>query len=240
MQASSPLLQLSQVEVRYGGIRAVQDLSIVVHEGEFVAMIGANGAGKTTTLSAISGLVKPSRGSIHFAGRDITHARPHQIARLGVSHVPEGRRVFSNLTVMENLELGAYSRRDGRRINQDFQHVFSLFPQLARRKSQPAGTLSGGEQQMLSIGRALMAHPRLLLLDEPSLGLAPFLVRDIFQTLRRINEEGTTILLVEQDAALALKMAQRGYVLESGRLALEDTASRLAQNDLVRRAYLGE
>jgi len=239
MASPAPMLALENVEVRYGGIRALQGISLTVEAGEIVTLIGANGAGKTSALLAISGLLRPAMGKILFEGRDITATPPHAIVRMGISHVREGRRVFPGLSVLDNLELGAYSRSDANAIRQDGDHVFTLFPQLAERKRQVAATLSGGEQQMLAIGRALMARPRLLLLDEPSMGLAPVLVREIFRTIRRINEEGTTILLVEQDAHMALRLARRGYVLESGRIALHDMASALEHNEAVRRAYLG-
>jgi branched-chain amino acid transport system ATP-binding protein len=233
------MLELQDVDLHYGGIRALQSISLTVEAREIVCLIGANGAGKTSTLLAISGLVRPSAGQILFEGRSMTKTPPHVIVRMGISHVREGRRVFPGLSVEDNLELGAYSRSDASAVREDFERVFNLFPQLAERRRQLAATLSGGEQQMLAIGRALMARPRLLLLDEPSMGLAPFLVREIFRTIRRINQEGTTILLVEQDAHMALRLARRGYVLESGRITLHDQAVNLAHNEAVRKAYLG-
>jgi branched-chain amino acid transport system ATP-binding protein len=236
------MLTISKLTVRYGAITALEDVSIDVKQGEIVTLIGANGAGKSTTIRTVSGLVRPFRGEILFEDRPI-HALPaHEIVRLGIGQAPEGRRVFANMTVRENLELGAFSRGvgNGEAIAADEQHVFELFPRLMQRLSQPAGTLSGGEQQMLAIGRALMARPRLLMLDEPSLGLAPNLVQSIFRIIEDINREGVTILLVEQNAHQALRIAHRGYVLETGRVTLADTARNLLQNDDVRKAYLGE
>ena len=233
------MLEVSNLEVRYGAIRALRDVSLHVDAGEVVTLIGANGAGKSTLLRTISGLVRPSNGSIRFEGRDITHTPPDRIVQMGIGHAPEGRGVFANLTVRENLLLGAYTRRDADGIRRDMDRVTSLFPRLAERMNQLAGTLSGGEQQMLAIGRALMGRPRLLMLDEPSLGLAPLLVQEIFRTLREINEAGTTILLVEQNAHMALHIANRGYVLQTGEVVLQDTAQALLQNELVREAYLG-
>jgi branched-chain amino acid transport system ATP-binding protein len=233
------MLEVSNLEVRYGAIRALRDVSLHVDAGEVVTLIGANGAGKSTLLRTISGLVRPSNGSIRFEGRDITHAPPDRIVQMGIGHAPEGRGVFANLTVRENLLLGAYTRRDADGIRRDMDRVTSLFPRLAERMNQLAGTLSGGEQQMLAIGRALMGRPRLLMLDEPSLGLAPLLVQEIFRTLKEINEAGTTILLVEQNAHMALHIANRGYVLQTGEVVLQDTAQALLQNELVREAYLG-
>jgi len=235
-----PLLELESVNVFYGAIQALHGVSLRVDEGEVVTLIGSNGAGKSTTLRAISGLLKPSPGHICFDGREISGLRPDEIVRLGVCQTPEGRRVFANMTTIENLELGAYTRGDPSQIQADLKRVLTVFPKLKERSSQPAGTLSGGEQQMLAIGRALMSRPRLLLLDEPSLGLAPFLVKDIFRTIGEISEQGTTILLVEQNAHQALALASRGYVLESGRVVLEDSAEALLHNELVRKAYLGE
>jgi branched-chain amino acid transport system ATP-binding protein len=235
-----PLLTLNDLSVFYGGICAIDGLSIEVGEGEIVTLIGANGAGKSTTLRAISGLVKIKAGTIEFNGTDITHLPADAIVRLGIGHSPEGRRVFSNMTVRENLELGAYSRNDRASIKADFDKVLSLFPRLKERLLQNSGTLSGGEQQMLAMGRALMGRPKALLLDEPSLGLAPFLVRDIFSIIRDINSQGTTVLLVEQNAHMALGLAHRGYVLESGSIVLAGQASALLEDPRVRGAYLGE
>jgi len=233
------LLTLDAFDAGYGETEVLHRVSLTVAEGEIVALLGANGAGKTTTLMAISGLVSASRGAIRFQEEDISGWTPERIVRHGISHVPEGRRMLPRLTVMENLELGAYLQRDRAVIQQDLQRVFALFPVLAQRRRQLAGTLSGGEQQMLAMARGLMARPKLLLLDEPSLGLAPKLVMTIFETIRRINEEGVTLLLVEQNAYLALQIAHRGYVLETGRIVLTDTAEALAQNPQVKAAYLG-
>ncbi len=234
------MLILNEIHSYYGNIRALKGVSLHVPEGEIVTLIGANGAGKTTTLMSICGLVPPRQGEIHFQGEPIHGLAPHQIAARGICQVPEGRRIFPHLTVAENLDMGAYLRADKSRIRQDLEHVFDLFPVLAARRHQPGGVLSGGEQQMLAISRALMARPRLLLLDEPSLGLAPLVVRRIFQIIRKINaEQGTTILLVEQNAHLALLVAHRGYVLQNGRMILSDTAEHLLTNDQVKKAYLG-
>ncbi|MGD0256213.1 MAG: ABC transporter ATP-binding protein [Acidimicrobiales bacterium] len=232
------LLELSDVEVRYGSIRALKGISVSVAEGEIVTLLGANGAGKTTTLHTISGLVRASSGSIRFDGRDIGALAPHQVVALGIGHAPEGRRIFPRMSVAENLEMGAYQRRGS--LREDFERVFELFPVLAERSKQEGGTLSGGEQQMLSIGRALMSEPRLLLLDEPSMGLAPMFVTKIFHVLRDISERGVTILVVEQNAAQALALAQRGYVLETGSIAMSDQAGTLLRDPRVRAAYLGE
>jgi branched-chain amino acid transport system ATP-binding protein len=235
------LLSVENLHVAYGAVHALQGVSLAVAPGEIVTLIGSNGAGKTTLLRAISGLLRPRAGSIVFAGDvRLDRAAPHEIVRAGVSHVPEGRQVFGNLTVRENLELGAYQRRDRAEFRATLQRVFELFPVLADRLRQSAATLSGGEQQMLAIGRALMARPRLLLLDEPSLGLAPLVVQTIFAILREINAQGTTILLVEQNAHLALRLAQRGYVIQTGTIVLEDTGTNLLANTEVRAAYLGE
>lgn len=234
-----PLLKVQNIEVCYGAIRALRDVSLEVEAGEIVTLIGANGAGKTSLLRTISGLLKPSSGRIFFGEREITRTPPDQIVRMGVSHSPEGRQVFAPLTVRENLELGAYCRRDRTEVKQDLERVFALFPRLRERLDQLAGTLSGGEQQMLAIGRALMSRPRLLLLDEPSLGLAPFLVREIFRIVQEINQQGTTILLVEQNAYQALHIAHRGYVLQSGEVVLQGPAQVLLSSELIRRAYLG-
>ena len=234
------MLTLENVCVSYGAIRALQDVSLQINAGEIVTLIGANGAGKSTTLRAISGLVTASAGHILMEGRDITLLPADKIVRLGIGHSPEGRRVFADMTVRENLDLGAYTRSDRAGIKQDFDRALTLFPRLQERIGQPAGTLSGGEQQMLAMGRALMARPKLLLLDEPSLGLAPFLVRDIFQIIRDINAQGTTVLLVEQNAHMALGVAHRGYVLETGSIVMADDAKALLTNDDVKKAYLGE
>jgi branched-chain amino acid transport system ATP-binding protein len=233
------MLRIDQIEAGYGQRACLTDLSLEVREGEIVALLGANGAGKTTTLLAVSGLVSVWKGRITFAGARVDGRPPAEIVGMGIGHVPEGRRMLPRLSVEENLELGAYLRRDRRAIRQDVERAFELFPILAQRRRQLSGTLSGGEQQMLAIARGLMGRPKLLLLDEPSLGLAPKLVLTIFETIRRINREGVTLLLVEQNAALALQVAHRGYVLETGRIVLTDDAKRLAQNPRVKAAYLG-
>ena len=233
-----PLLELSDVDVRYGAIPALRSVDLHVEQGEIVALLGANGAGKTTTLRTISGLVHPYRGVIRFAGQAISLLPPHEVVGLGIGHVPEGRRIFPRLTVMENLEMGAYLRRG--KLTDDLARVFALFPILEKRVRQDGGTLSGGEQQMLAIGRALMSRPRLLLLDEPSMGLAPLIVEAIFDIIEQIRSSGATILLVEQNAAQALELADRGYVLENGSIVMTDQASILLDDDRVRRAYLGE
>ncbi len=233
------MLRLEQVEAGYGRTPCLKGITLEVREGEIVALLGANGAGKTTTLKVISGLVQAWSGAVTFGTESLTRHTPARIVALGVSHVPEGRRVLPRLTVRENLQLGAYLRKDRAAIGRDLERMFGLFPALADRQRQLAGTLSGGEQQMLAMARGLMARPTLLLLDEPSLGLAPKLVATIFETIRRINREGVTVLLVEQNAYLALQMAHRGYVLETGRVVLTDTAARLAQNPQVKTAYLG-
>jgi branched-chain amino acid transport system ATP-binding protein len=233
------LLELRDVHTYYGRIRALQGISIQVRKGEIVTLIGGNGAGKTTTLRTISGLLHPQRGQIWFDDRDITRVHAHELVRLGIGHAPEGRRIFSRLTVLENLQMGAFTR-GGPETKSDLEHVYTLFPRLRERATQYGGSLSGGEQQMLAVGRALMARPRVLLLDEPSLGLSPILVQEIFSIIQTINAEGTTILLVEQNALQALNVAHRGYVIQTGRVVLADDAKRLAQNEDVRRAYLGE
>jgi branched-chain amino acid transport system ATP-binding protein len=233
------LLELDDVHVHYGKVAALKGVSITVDEGEIVTLIGANGAGKTTTLKTISGVRPVSAGRIRFAGRDLVGLPAHRIVQLGISQAPEGRAIFPGMTVLENLEMGAYTRRDRAEVARDFERVFSLFPRLRDRRDQPGGTLSGGEQQMLAIGRALMARPRVLLLDEPSLGLAPNLVALIFSIIREINAQGTTILLVEQNAAQALRLAHRAYVLESGRVVRADSAAALLADESVRAAYLG-
>jgi len=232
-------LAVESLDVYYGSVHALKGVSIRVEAGEIVTLIGANGAGKTTLLRTISGLVPSRSGRIVFEGKDITRVAPHEIVGLGISQSPEGRMVFANMSVQDNLELGAYRRRDRGGIQQDQEQVFQLFPRLLERRRQLSGTLSGGEQQMLAMGRALMSRPRLLLLDEPSLGIAPLLVRDIFKTIAEINRRGTTVLLVEQNAHMALGIAKRGYVLETGRVVLEDESAKLAANDEVRAAYLG-
>ena len=232
------LLVLSDLHVRYGAVRALTGVSIEVGEGEIVALLGANGAGKTTTLRTISGLLRPVQGTVRFDGSDITGAPAHQIVAMGISHVPEGRRIFPRMTVMENLDMGAYRRRGD--LTADRDRVFALFPVLSERRGQDGGTLSGGEQQMLAIGRALMSHPRLLLLDEPSMGLAPLIVAQIFGIIRDIRASGTTVLLVEQNAAQALRLADRGYVIETGAVVMSDRADRLLADERVRAAYLGE
>jgi branched-chain amino acid transport system ATP-binding protein len=235
------MLIIKNLSVYYGAIRALDGVSLEVNEGEIVTMIGANGAGKSTTIRSISGLVRPRSGEVTFEGKPLHQMPPHEIVTLGVGQSPEGRRVFANMTVRENLELGAYTRhRLKAEVKQDMEKVFVQFPRLKEREAQSAGTLSGGEQQMLAIGRALMARPRLLLLDEPSLGLAPFLVQNIFKIIREINQAGVTVLLVEQNANQALRIANRGYVLETGRVVLADTSANLLQDDSVRKAYLGE
>jgi branched-chain amino acid transport system ATP-binding protein len=234
-----PLLELERIVARYGRITALQDVSLTVDEGEIVTLIGANGAGKTTTLRAISGLVRPTTGTIRFDGRDIGRLQPDQIVRAGISHSPEGRRVFPRMTVRENLELGAYTRTAKPEVAADLERVLEIFPRLKERYAQKAGTMSGGEQQMLAIARALMSRPRVLLLDEPSLGLSPKLVQTIFEVIRDINRRGTTILLIEQNARQALAVAARGYVLEVGRIAYAGAAPELAASEAVRAAYLG-
>ena len=233
------MLEVRDLHVSYGEIRALKGVSFQVSEGEVVALLGNNGAGKTTTLRAISGLLAPRGGDVVFEGGSLVGVASHSIVRRGVTHVPEGRRIFNRLSVLENLEMGAFTRSDAG-VREDIDRVFSIFARLQERRTQVAGTLSGGEQQMLAIGRALMAKPRLLLLDEPSMGLAPVLVEQIFETVQTINRQGVTILLVEQNAAMALSIAGRGYVLETGGIVLEGSARDLADNPEVRRAYLGE
>jgi len=234
------LLEVKDLHVSYGAIRALKGVSCQVGEGEIVALIGANGAGKTTTLRTISGLIRPQSGSITYKGQALTKMAPHQIVSMGISQVPEGRRVFTRMTVMENLEMGAYIRNDSANVKADIKKVFERFPRLEERKNQLAGTLSGGEQQMLAMGRALMSRPVLLLLDEPSMGLAPMLVQEIFSIIKEINQAGTTILLVEQNAHMALSIANRAYVLETGEVVLSGPAQDLANNPEVQKAYLGE
>jgi len=236
----SPLLRVDAVETFYGSIQALKGISLEVHEGEVVTLIGANGAGKSTTLRSINGLNHPRRGTIAFQGRDITSMPAHDVVKLGIAQSPEGRRLFPRMSVTENLEMGAFQRTDRAATREDMDRVFTLFPRLAERRGQRAGTMSGGEQQMCAIGRALMARPRLLMLDEPSMGLAPIFVERIFETIVEVNKQGTSILLVEQNALMALQVASRGYVLETGTVALADGAKALAQNEQVRKAYLGE
>jgi branched-chain amino acid transport system ATP-binding protein len=234
------ILELEDVHTYYGSIHALKGISIDVFDGEIVTLIGANGAGKSTTLRSINGLNRPREGTIKFQSRDITSTPAHEIVKRGIAQSPEGRRLFPRMSVVENLEMGAFQRTDRSAFKQDMDRVFSLFPRLAERKTQKAGTMSGGEQQMLAIGRALMARPRLLLLDEPSMGLAPIFVERIFETIVEVNKQGTSILLVEQNALMALDTADRGYVLETGRIALADDAKALRENEQVRKTYLGE
>jgi len=233
------LLELDELDAHYGRIRALDGVSLRVEEGEIVTLIGANGAGKTTTLRTISGLTRATRGRIRFGGVDVTRMPPDRIVRAGIGHAPEGRRVFARMTVRENLELGGYTRRSRAETAADLERIFTTFPRLAERIAQKAGTLSGGEQQMLAIGRALMSRPRLLMLDEPSLGLSPILVQTIFGVVREINARGTTVLLIEQNARQALRIAARGYVLEVGRIRFADAAANLLASEAVRAAYLG-
>lgn len=233
------MLRVEDINVFYGKIHAIHDLSFHVNEGEIVTLIGANGAGKSTILKTISRLMDPSSGIIKFRGEDIKKVPPHQIIDMGMAHVPEGRRVFSKMTVYENLEMGAFIRKDKREILEDFEMVYKRFPRLKERLKQPAGTLSGGEQQMLAMGRALMSRPKIMLMDEPSMGLAPLLVDEIFDIIEKLNQGGTTILLVEQNAHKALKIADRGYVLETGKIIAEGKASELLEDDSVKIAYLG-
>jgi len=233
------ILNVENLQVFYGVIQALHGISFQVEEGEIVTLIGANGAGKSTTLRCISGLVRPRAGRIFFRGRDITREPAHRIVEMGVSHVPEGRKIFANMTVMENLELGAYTRRDTAEFRRNLERVFASFPRLKERANQLAGTLSGGEQQMLAMGRALMSRPSLMLLDEPSMGLSPILVEEIFRIIQEFNRQGTTILLVEQNAAMALSIAHRGYVLETGRIVMHGSAAELQADPRVRAAYLG-
>jgi branched-chain amino acid transport system ATP-binding protein len=235
-----PLLELNNVHTYYGNIHALKGISISVEKGEIATLIGSNGAGKSTTLKTICGLLHPREGSITLEEQRIDRLPPHRIVGLGVCQSPEGRRIFPRLTVVENLEMGAFARQDTAGIREDIARVFELFPRLKGREKQKGGTLSGGEQQMLAIGRALMARPRILLLDEPSMGLAPVLVETIFDTIRNLNSQGTTILLVEQNALMALQVAHRGYVLQTGQIVLQDTAANLQKNEMVRKAYLGE
>jgi branched-chain amino acid transport system ATP-binding protein len=236
----TPILQLNDVHTYYGSIHALKGISLEVHDGEIVTLLGANGAGKSTTLRSINGLNRPRQGQIRFQGRDITSTQAHEIVKRGIAQSPEGRRLFPRMSVTENLEMGAFQRNDRAEIRADMNRVFDLFPRLQERRQQKAGTMSGGEQQMCAIGRALMARPKLLLLDEPSLGLAPIFVERIFDIIKQINEQGTSILLVEQNALMALDAAHRGYVLETGRIVLADSAAALKTNEQVRKTYLGE
>ena len=234
------LLEVRDVETYYGSIQALKGISIEVREGEIVTLIGSNGAGKSTTLRSINGLNHPRNGTISFQGRDITRDAPHSIVKMGIAQSPEGRKLFPRMSVTENLEMGAFQRSDRSGIREDMDRVFTLFPRLAERRTQKAGTMSGGEQQMCAIGRALMARPTLLMLDEPSMGLAPIFVERIFETIVEVNKQGVSILLVEQNALMALHVANRGYVLETGKVALADDAKALAKNPEVRKTYLGE
>jgi branched-chain amino acid transport system ATP-binding protein len=234
-----PLLELDNVHTYYGNIHALKGISITVEEAEIVTLIGANGAGKSTTLKTISGLLRPREGAVRLAGEDLAAYKPHEIVAKGVIQVPEGRRVFARMTVTENLQMGAFTLTDKQKINNNMERVFSLFPRLKERRHQLAGTLSGGEQQMLATGRALMADPRVLLMDEPSMGLAPVLVDSIFDTIVELHKAGTTILLVEQNARVALQIADRGYVLQTGEIVLSGSAEKLRNDEMVKRAYLG-
>jgi len=234
------LLEVDKIETYYGNIRALNGISLTVDEGEIVTLIGSNGAGKTTTLRTISGLIRPRRGQVRLNGQPLDKVPSEKMVTMGVAHSPEGRRIFNRMTVHENLEMGAFSRKDRAGIAEDMEHVLTTFPRLRERLSQKGGTLSGGEQQMLAIGRALMSKPKILLLDEPSMGLSPILVETIFQIIRDINKQGTTILLVEQNALLALQVANRGYVIQTGTILMEDTGQNLLKSELVRKAYLGE
>jgi branched-chain amino acid transport system ATP-binding protein len=237
--AAKPILELADVQTFYGSIQALKGISLEVREGEIVTLIGANGAGKSTTLRSINGLNHPREGTIRFQGRDITDEAPHNIVKMGISQSPEGRRLFPRMSVIENLQMGAFQRADRAGIREGMERVFSLFPRLAERKHQKAGTLSGGEQQMCAIGRALMAQPKLLMLDEPSMGLAPIFVEKIFEIIREINQQGTPILLVEQNALMALDTAHRGYVMETGNIVIADEAKALRENEQVKSTYLG-
>ncbi|MEJ2597179.1 MAG: ABC transporter ATP-binding protein [Anaerolineales bacterium] len=235
-----PILEVEEIHSYYGNIHALKGVSVSVEKGEIVTLSGANGAGKTTTLRTISGMIKPRRGSVKFEGEDLAPYKPHEIVMKGIAMVPEGRRIFAQLTVSENLDMGAYVRQDKAGVASDLERVYTLFPRLKERRRQVAGTLSGGEQQMLATARAMMARPRMLLMDEPSMGLAPVLVEAIFETIQRINkEEGTTVLLVEQNALMALSIANRGYVLQTGEILLKDSAANLKQNEMVQKSYLG-
>ncbi len=234
------LLEVDGIETYYGNIQALKGVSLTVNRGEIVTLIGSNGAGKTTTLRTISGILRPRKGSVKLEGKRIDNIAPDQLVKLGIAHSPEGRRIFSRMTVQENLEMGAFARNDRAGVAQDLDRVLTLFPRLKERMAQRGGTLSGGEQQMLAIGRALMSRPQILLLDEPSMGLSPILVETIFNIISDLNQNGSTILLVEQNALLALQVAHRGYVIETGQIVLEDTGQNLLKSEKVRKAYLGE
>ncbi len=234
------MLEVKDIEVFYGVIQAIKGISFEVNEGEVIALIGANGAGKTTTLQTITGLVSPKKGQILFEGQDITKVPAHKIVSMGMAHVPEGRRVFAQLSVLDNLKLGAFTRKDKEEIEETLIRVYKRFPRLEERKNQIAGTLSGGEQQMLAMGRALMSHPKIILMDEPSMGLSPIFVNEIFDIIQEVSQSGTTVLLVEQNAKKALSIADRGYVLETGHIVLEGDAKEMLNNDQVKKAYLGE
>lgn len=234
------MLEVKDLEVYYGVIQAIKGISFEVNQGEVIALIGANGAGKTTTLHTVTGLISPKKGQVIFEGKDITKLPAHKIVSMGMAHVPEGRRVFAELSVYENLKMGAYTRKDKAEIEESLQNVYRRFPRLEERKNQMAGTLSGGEQQMLAMGRALMSKPRLILMDEPSMGLSPILVNEIFDIIRSVSESGTTVLLVEQNAKKALSIADRAYVLETGNIVLEGRAKDLLEDDSIKKAYLGE
>ncbi len=234
------MLEVKDINVYYGMIQAIKGISFEVNEGEVIALIGANGAGKTTTLQTITGLISPKQGEILFEGQDITKVPAHKIVSMGMAHVPEGRRVFAQLSVLDNLKLGAFTRKDKEEIDETLLRVYKRFPRLEERKNQMAGTLSGGEQQMLAMGRALMSHPKIILMDEPSMGLSPIFVNEIFDIIQEVSKSGTTVLLVEQNAKKALSIADRGYVLETGKIVLEGDAKMLLTNDQVKKAYLGE
>lgn len=234
------MLEVNNLHVKYGVIEAIKGIDFTVNKGEVIALIGANGAGKTTILHTVSGLITPSEGTITFEGKDITKTPGHKIVSMGMAHVPEGRRVFQSLSVLDNLKMGAFTRKDKREIADTLEMVYTRFPRLAERKNQPAGTLSGGEQQMLAMGRALMSHPSIILMDEPSMGLSPIFVNEIFDIIKEESKRGTTVLLVEQNARKALSIADRAYVLETGRIALSGDAKTLLNNDEVKKAYLGE
>ena len=234
------MLEVKDLQVYYGVIQAIKGISFEVNKGEVIALIGANGAGKTTILHTVTGLLSPKSGSVIYNGTDITKCQGHKIVSMGMAHVPEGRRVFTNLTVLQNLKLGAYTRKDKKEIEETLQLVYERFPRLEERKNQVAGTLSGGEQQMLAMGRALMSHPQIILMDEPSMGLSPIFVNEIFDIIREVSKSGTTVLLVEQNAKKALSIADRAYVLETGKIVLEGKADELLHNDSIRKAYLGE